>query len=268
MDIDTAVLELTNHRNFYENFTIVLRTGYENGYSFDHDGLSIGLRTELLSEISRYSSRCSMNKVNNNNLLYALISHYSEEVFGQHVRPEDVKKFIDNGYKYETGPDVKYVRAKWDCHSAGKITKGKVYRAVPHDKHPWVLPDDNGHDWTTDLDDVWWEEVTEQDYLAQGINQHLDNAKESFNKVHNDLKQVGETTMAMKPQDVIETQVNVFGENAANMTDDQCFDAIAKVEKEIDRLTNVTSKSTKLKARVQEMKNQLQALVDYVDNRD
>ena len=91
---------------------------------------------------------------------------------------------------------------------------------------------------------------------------------ERVKKINLNENKVGETTMAMQPQDVIETQVNVFGENAANMSDDQCFNAIAKVEAEIKRLTDVTSKSTKLKARVTEMKDQLQALVDYIDNRD
>jgi len=76
----------------------------------------------------------------------------------------------------------------------------------------------------------------------------------------------GETPM--NPSQIIQTQINVFNRNAAEMSDDELFGTIREVEAAIDHLKETKVKSVKLEAKVTEMEAQLKALVTYLDNRD
>lgn len=89
-------------------------------------------------------------------------------------------------------------------------------------------------------------------------------------KLINSTHHKKETTMnpTTNPEAIIETQINVFGVNAAELSDDQIFDKIREVELAISNLKQTKAKSKKLAGKIEEMEAQLNALVTYVDNRD
>lgn len=65
----------------------------------------------------------------------------------------------------------------------------------------------------------------------------------------------------------IETKTFIGGVDAVNLSDDQIFDAIAKVEKQIATLSGVLNKPKKLVAKIEALRDDVQALVDFVDSR-
>lgn len=83
-----------------------------------------------------------------------------------------------------------------------------------------------------------------------------------------DIKIKQPKEIIMKPSSIIATQINVFGSNAASLDDDTLFDQVTRVEAEIAKLGKCENKPKKLVAKIEEMKSQLKALVDYIDSRD
>lgn len=79
---------------------------------------------------------------------------------------------------------------------------------------------------------------------------------------------IPETAMSTTPAiPAIETRTFIFGDNAANMTDEQIFAGIAKIEAEIKKLDGVENKPKKLQAKIDAMKADIAKLVEYVDAR-
>ncbi len=75
-------------------------------------------------------------------------------------------------------------------------------------------------------------------------------------------------TTDMSHQKIIETKTYVNGADAANMTDEQIFSAIANVEAEINHLNGVQNKPQKLEAKIAAMQEDIKALVAFVDGRN
>jgi len=90
--------------------------------------------------------------------------------------------------------------------------------------------------------------------------------RESF-IAHPPLIQLTKEEAQMKPSDIISTKTIVFGTDAADMSDDQVFDSIRRVEMEIKNLILVDNKPQKLIDRIAEMRLQVAQLVKYVDAR-
>lgn len=65
----------------------------------------------------------------------------------------------------------------------------------------------------------------------------------------------------------IETKTFINGTEAANMTDSQIFQRIAKLEGEIKALEDIKTKSVKKNEAIEALKADIKAMVDYVDNR-
>ena len=65
----------------------------------------------------------------------------------------------------------------------------------------------------------------------------------------------------------IENKVLIQGQDAANMSDDQIFDLIAKLEAQQARLNNIGTKPKKLTAKIEALSNDIALLVEYVDGR-
>lgn len=107
------------------------------------------------------------------------------------------------------------------------------------------------------------EEDKKPEEILQEINEHLESAAEHFAKVANNLKPEEEYDMA----NLIETKTFIRGEDAINLTDNQIFDAIADIEKEIKKLREVGTASKKLDARIAELEASCKALAEYVDGR-
>jgi hypothetical protein len=74
-----------------------------------------------------------------------------------------------------------------------------------------------------------------------------------------------ETTMSEK---TIETRVLIQGQNAAEMSDKQIFSLIAKLEKEIKAMSEIERKPKKLVAAIDQIKADIDKLVEYVDSRE
>jgi hypothetical protein len=70
------------------------------------------------------------------------------------------------------------------------------------------------------------------------------------------------------PPKNIEKITLIAGENAANKTDGEIFEMIGKLETQIKRLETIEHKPKKLSARIEELKKDINDLVEYVDSRD
>ena len=77
------------------------------------------------------------------------------------------------------------------------------------------------------------------------------------------ITQIKEPTM----QPTIQTKTLINGQDAANMTDEQIFQKIARLEQEIDKLKAIRAKSTKLEAAITAAEKDVADLVAYVDGR-
>lgn len=66
---------------------------------------------------------------------------------------------------------------------------------------------------------------------------------------------------------LIENKTFVKGADAAKMSDEEIFTAIAEVEAEVNKLSEVKTQSKKLQSRIDQLKDQAAKLAEYVDNR-
>jgi len=71
----------------------------------------------------------------------------------------------------------------------------------------------------------------------------------------------------MNPNQVITTKTLVFGVDAAELSEYQLFDQVARVDAEIARLEDCKTKPNKLVQRIAKMKEQLDTLVKYIDDK-
>lgn len=78
-----------------------------------------------------------------------------------------------------------------------------------------------------------------------------------------------EKTMESKQVDIINVESKVFidGVEAATFSDDQIFERIATVERQIKRYEGIESKPKKLEKRIADMKKGIADLIKYVDSR-
>lgn len=65
----------------------------------------------------------------------------------------------------------------------------------------------------------------------------------------------------------IETKIFIFGVDASTMSDDQIVDRIFDIEGQIETLESMKNKPKKLTAKIEAMKADIKALVEYVDSR-
>lgn len=65
----------------------------------------------------------------------------------------------------------------------------------------------------------------------------------------------------------IETKTYIFGQLAANVTDDQVFSQVAALEAQIEQLDKTVNKSKKLAAKIEALHADIKALNDFVDAR-
>lgn len=65
----------------------------------------------------------------------------------------------------------------------------------------------------------------------------------------------------------IETKIFIFGVDASTMSDDQIVDRIFDIEGQIETLESVKNKPKKLVTKIEAMKADIKALVEYVDGR-
>lgn len=66
----------------------------------------------------------------------------------------------------------------------------------------------------------------------------------------------------------IKTLILIQGVDAAHKTDDDIFKLIAKLEQEAASLNNISNKPKKLLAKIKEIKDDIDKLVEFVDNRE
>lgn len=75
-----------------------------------------------------------------------------------------------------------------------------------------------------------------------------------------------ETTMSIKNEPLTEMNL-IFGQYATTLSDDELIEAIRKVENQITSLESIKTKSSKIAARVETLKAQLEKIVTILDGR-
>lgn len=71
----------------------------------------------------------------------------------------------------------------------------------------------------------------------------------------------------MSERKTIEQVTLIQGQDATTLSDEQIFSLIAKTEAKIASLQNIKAKSTKIQAAIDALQKDVNALVEYVDNR-
>lgn len=99
------------------------------------------------------------------------------------------------------------------------------------------------------------------DQQAEEIVTPLETATTHFKQVSTKLKEKIDMVK------LIENKTFVKGEDAAKMSDEDIFTAIAEVEAEVKKLSEVKTQSKKLQDRIAKLQEQATALATYVDNR-
>lgn len=276
--VQDVVLTLTNDGNFYEAFTCVLRTAYENKYEFNpkHVGDSVMRKTQdtfrrdMVQEIKRYYGKLPFEgKSDNNELIAELVSHYSEECFGFHVPVDQALGFMKDGWKLSTHKaDVKLKRYDVIYTCPHEYAKGNHY-IIRQDYqtdgikcYEVVHIDGKTKDWAVNFkgcqDVLHPDNLISTDYTLDTWPYWAEQVKPNEPKQEN----------TMNPENIIKTKVYVSGNDASDLTDDQLFAQVATVEKEIERLDAIKTKPKKLEVRIAEMKSQLDELIKYIDSRD
>ena len=75
-----------------------------------------------------------------------------------------------------------------------------------------------------------------------------------------------EYTMSNKSEPLTEMNL-IFGQDAETLSDDELIEVIRKVENQITSLESIKAKSSKIAARVEALKEQLEKIVTILDNR-
>ena len=105
-DRHAVFLELTNDSGFYAKMTQILRNAQDKRTRI------FNVHSKWFGIVKPYTS-VDVGKATsgyNLELVLEIISHYSEEVFGVYVPADNVKEFIDAGYKtcWEDKPKPDY----------------------------------------------------------------------------------------------------------------------------------------------------------------
>jgi len=82
-------------------------------------------------------------------------------------------------------------------------------------------------------------------------------------RIHESNEPKEELTMTAN----IETKTFIQGEDAANLSDGQIFDKIAKIEAKIDSLNKIVTKPKKLEKVIADLHGDIEKLVVFVDSR-
>lgn len=92
----------------------------------------------------------------------------------------------------------------------------------------------------------------------------------SSNSYHSLVNTFGQPIKQEEPEmtKTIETVVMINGADASKLSDGQIFDLIGSIEGQIDRLSKIKAQPKKLVARIKELQDDIQKLVEYVDNRE
>ena len=92
-------------------------------------------------------------------------------------------------------------------------------------------------------------------------------AKSDAPAIDNPLIHTTPENETMNNTPTIETRVFILGNSAADMTDEQIFNHIARIEGEIKKLKEINSRPKKLEAKLAKMEEDIAALAKYVDER-
>lgn len=106
------------------------------------------------------------------------------------------------------------------------------------------------YDWRSSASKVWYCKAKRLPNLTPPTNEAPPRAEE--------------TTMTKN----IETRVLIQGQDASEMSDEQIFTLIGKLEQQIDKLGAIKAKPKKLEVAIAALQDDIKKLVDYVDSRD
>lgn len=104
-------------------------------------------------------------------------------------------------------------------------------------------------------------------YLKADIDSHMAKAEAILNSVQEDLSNAIFETKETNTMTTIAfaTKHFIFGQDTANMTEEQLIDAIKKIEAEIANLNTVKTKSAKIAAKIKELNDMLASVVGVLD---
>ena len=103
--------------------------------------------------------------------------------------------------------------------------------------------------------------LAERDELAAYFLQQFNSANSGTNAPTTKEIDMNQNTTA------IETKTYIFGQLAANVSDDQIFGQVAALEAQIEQLSKTKNKSKKLAAKIEALNADIKALNDFVDAR-
>jgi hypothetical protein len=103
--------------------------------------------------------------------------------------------------------------------------------------------------------------------LEMEIDCHISNAQYHFDRVNKELNKINQEKI-MTPEQVFQERKYIDGVNAKELTDEDIYNVINDVEKEIERLNKMKTKPKKVEAKIKAFEEQLKKLVEFVDSRD
>jgi len=250
-DTEDFLTTIQNEVEFYNYFIESMKRAKERNKS------EYALRQEWRYAIQTHVPTLSMprNLEDKVKLFHQTVSDYSEEAFGVYICAQNVAEYITEGYKWK--------------HPTKKSKLMTPFKEKGYDSNDkFTHPDYPNAIFILDADD---DTQNPQFNLEDGSDYHFLDIDEITRIVNIKTKtqptnSTGE--LPMNPSNIIETQINVFNQNAADMSDDQLFSKMREVEIAINNLKKTEIKSSKLAAKINEMETQLKALVTYVDERD
>ena len=111
---------------------------------------------------------------------------------------------------------------------------------------------------------------TLREVLKQEIGDHIQTAQEAFSRVASTLAATTkekEHTMNTNPTTPIEIKTVIFGRDAAELSEQDLIEAIKRVEGSIGKLKEVKTSSKKIAANIEQLEEQLAAIVAVLDTR-
>jgi len=156
---------------------------------------------------------------------------------------KSVHKPLDNNHKFKVGNKYLVI------DSNGFVDKGEIVELdyFSGDSHYYTWGNDGAYILHKRL--AVYDDSSSQPAEAQAEAETLNVTKE----------------VPMNPNDVISTKTLVFGVDTASLSEDQLFDQVARVDAEIDRLEACKTQPKVMVARIAKMKEQLKALVEFID---
>jgi hypothetical protein len=104
--------------------------------------------------------------------------------------------------------------------------------------------------------------VSERTTLAEYFQNYFSNATLGTSAIPTTQEQDMSTSTP-----AIETKTYIYGNLAANVSDDQIFGQVAGLEQQIEQLSKAQNKSKKLEAKIAALQADIAALNDFVDAR-